>query len=140
MRRYKIDMKEFSEINITPFTDVVLVLLVIFIIASPSLITGALKVTLPGSATGDQTNITTKVYLTEANVVMINGQSIPLNYSLPTLKEELSKLGSTEVVIYADKNSKHGNVVQLFDILKSAGVKKIVIGTQRPQAESVPSK
>ena len=51
MRRYKIDEKEFSEINITPFTDVVLVLLLIFMIASPFLVVGALKVKLPEAST-----------------------------------------------------------------------------------------
>ena len=68
MRRYRLDQKEFSEINITPFTDVVLVLLIIFMITSPFLITGSFKVKLPQSTSAEtDINKGVEVYMDEKN-------------------------------------------------------------------------
>ena len=70
MRRHKLDEKEFSEINITPFTDVVLVLLIIFMITSPFLISGSFKVKLPQSANSEtEINKGVEIYLDEKNQI-----------------------------------------------------------------------
>lgn len=132
MRRYKIDEKEFSEINITPFTDVVLVLLIIFMITSPFLITGSYKVKLPQS-TNSETDMTKgiEVYLTEKNEVIINNKIIQLQDVQWNVKNEFESLGTKDVIIKADKNVKHGSFIQLLDELKKAGAIKLLISTTR---------
>jgi biopolymer transport protein ExbD len=137
MRRYKIDEKEFSEINITPFTDVVLVLLIIFMITSPFLITGSYKVKLPQS-TNSETDMSkgVEVYLTENNEVMISNKVIQLQDVQWNMKNEFESLGTKDVIIKADKNVRHGSFIQLLDELKKAGAVKLLISTTRIETKS----
>ena len=129
MRKYRIDEKEFSEINITPFTDVVLVLLIIFMITSPLLITRGIKVKLPKSSTSEQLSTKTiKVYLTADERVFINDNPVSYGDVQKVLQQEFVKENTTEIVIDADKNALLGNVVQLLDILKQSGASKLLIG------------
>ncbi len=129
MRKYRIDEKEFSEINITPFTDVVLVLLIIFMITSPLLITRGMKVKLPRSSTTEQLNSKTiKVYLTADDHVFINDNPVSYGDVQKVLQQEFIKENTTEIVIDADKNTLLGSVVQLLDILKQSGASKLLIG------------
>ena len=130
MRRYRINEKEFSEINITPFTDVILVLLLIFMITSPYLITGALKVKLPKTVNAENIgsqNI--EVYLDDKNQLYFNNHKVTLNQLQTEIQVEFLKRNNRDVIIKADKNSLHGNFVQLVDVLKSAGANKFLIAT-----------
>ena len=130
MRRYRINEKEFSEINITPFTDVILVLLLIFMITSPYLITGALKVKLPKSVNAENIgsqNI--EVFLDDKNQIYFNNHQVTLNQLQTEIQIEFLKRNNRDVIIKADKNSLHGNFVQLVDVLKSAGANKFLIAT-----------
>jgi biopolymer transport protein ExbD len=135
MRRHKLDEKEFSEINITPFTDVVLVLLIIFMITSPFLISGSFKVKLPQSANSEtEINKGTEVYLDEKNEIFINSKTVPFQEVPWYLQNEFSRTGLREVIIKADKNVKHGTFVQLLDQLKKAGATKLLIATTRVES------
>jgi biopolymer transport protein ExbD len=130
MRRYKIDEKEFSEINITPFTDVILVVLIIFMITSPFLITNALRVKLPQSSSTETTlsnNI--EVYLNNQNQIYLNNKLIDISQLTPNLQAEFIQKGSRDVVVKADKDAIYGNVVQLLDVLKNAGASKLLMAT-----------
>ncbi|MCE1189403.1 MAG: biopolymer transporter ExbD [Ignavibacteria bacterium] len=131
-RRYQLDQKEFSEINITPFTDVILVLLIIFMITSPFLISGAFNVKLP-KAVSAETAVTQslEVYLTEKNEVIINDKPVPLNDVIGTLKAQYVLRNNTDVIIKADKNVVHGNFINVLDLIKQSGAGKILVATQK---------
>jgi len=137
MRRYKIDEKEFSEINITPFTDVVLVLLIIFMITSPFLITGSYKVKLPQS-TNSQTDVSkgVEVYMNENNEIIIDKKTVNLEDVPWNLKNQFERLGTKDVIIKADKNVRHGSFIKLLDELKKAGAVKFLISTTRIDVNS----
>jgi biopolymer transport protein ExbD len=130
MRRFKLEEKEFSEINITPFTDVILVVLIIFMITSPILISGALKVKLPqASSTENTLNNNIQVYMDDKNEIFLNSKHITL-YELPEqLRNEYIQENTTEVIVNADKNAVYGNVVQLLDVIKNSGATKLLMGT-----------
>jgi len=132
MRRYKLDEKEFSEINITPFTDVILVVLIIFMITSPFLITGALKVKLPQSSSAETTvNNSIEVYLNDQNQIFLNNKQVDIT-QLPTdLQTEFIQKNNRDVIVKADKNAIYGNVVQLLDALKNAGATKLLMATMK---------
>lgn len=132
MRRFRLEEKEFSEINITPFTDVVLVLLIIFMITSPFLISGSFKVKLPQSTTAEtEINKGIEVYMDEKNEIFINNKTIAFQEVPFYLQKEFEKNGVKEVIIKADKNVRHGAFVQLLDQLKKAGATKLLIATTR---------
>lgn len=131
MRRYKLELKEFSEINITPLTDVMLVLLIIFMVASPILVSGVLKVKLPTSSsseTGINDNVT--IFLTEKNQIFINDNLIFEKDLQSVLKNEFLRKGKTDVILNADVSVTYGEVVRLLDLVKGAGATKLMFGTK----------
>ena len=130
MRRFEIDSKEFSEINITPFTYVVLVLLIIFMIASPILVTGALKIKLPvaeSSETIVKKNI--EVFINDKNEIYVNDKVVPENQLETILKTEYSIKNNSEVIINGDSKITHGSFIHILDIVKRSGATKLLIGT-----------
>ncbi len=132
MRRFRIEEKEFSEINITPFTDVVLVLLLVFMVASPFLVAGAFKVKLPEATTSESVNEgNIEIYLDSANKLYMNNKNVMMPELLIQVQLELQKNPGRPVIIKADKGVFHGNFISLLDELKKAGVTKFMIGTSK---------
>ena len=130
MRRYKIDDKEFSEINITPFTDVILVVLIIFMITSPFLITGALKVKLPQASSTETTiNDNIQVYLNDKNQIYLNDKLVDITQLPADLQAEFIQKNNRDVIVKADKDAVYGNVIQLLDAIKNAGATKLLMAT-----------
>ncbi len=115
-----------SEINVTPFVDVMLVLLIIFMVTAPMMVQGV-DVTLPEAnakpMVSDQENLTVTIDR-DANVY-INDFQVRMDF----LKEKLEKIlaGKTdrEVFFRADKNVSYGVVVGVMARIKAAGVEKL---------------
>ncbi len=130
MRRYKLDDKEFSEINITPLTDVILVVLIIFMITSPLLITGALKVKLPKASSSETTiNNDIQVYLNDKDQIYLDDKLVDITELPADLQADFIQKNNREVIIKADKNAVYGNVVALLDAIKTAGATKLLMAT-----------
>lgn len=130
MRRYKLDDKEFSEINITPLTDVILVVLIIFMITSPLLITGALKVKLPKASSSETTiNNDIQVYLNDKDQIYLDDKLVDITELPADLQADFIQKNNREVIIKADKDAVYGNVVQLLDAIKNAGATKLLMST-----------
>lgn len=118
-----------SEINITPFTDVVLVLLIIFMIATPALLQPGIKVELPKASVADAN--------TEKNLnITIDGNgSIYLDESkidADKLKFEITRRLSVKpdmaVVVKGSKDVKYDVVVKVIDTARLSGAKKFALG------------
>lgn len=122
-----------SEINITPLTDVFLVLLIIFMVATPMIIQSAIKVKLPQAVKSEQQDTKSVVItLTSERKIFISDKEVTVD----TLVKELSLKLSKEdliVVINADKGVSHGSVVQLLDAAKKAGATRIAIATEKKE-------
>jgi len=110
-----------NDINITPFVDVVLVLLVIFMVTAPVMIKESLKVNLPKTLTSDLTSKATSigVAITKEGQVLFNGKLM----SPDSLNQELANIASsapdTNFLISADTDSRHGDVVRMIDLLRN---------------------
>ena len=115
-----------SDINVTPFVDVMLVLLIIFMVTAPMMMEGV-NVTLPEA--------TSKPLVSEKNPLIVNIDSenrIFINdfkVSVDGLGEKLNKIldGSKdrEVYLKADKDISYGMVVRVMSEIKAAGVVKL---------------
>lgn len=122
-----------ADINITPFTDVILVLLVIFMVTTPLMSQSTLKVKLPEakSAQPMDSGNDTKVYVT------VNNEGILyLNNKIVTRKELKEQLGAIQrknpqvgVVLRADKASRFKDVVEVLDSLNELAIAKLDIET-----------
>lgn len=124
---------EITEINITPFVDVVLVLLVIFMVTAPVMLQESLKVNLPKTLTADlSTKAATKaVAITKEGQVLIDGVVM----GQAGLRTELRKIASynpdTNFLISADADSRHGDVVSFIDLLKRNNLNRFAIQVER---------
>ncbi len=133
-RRYRTEEKEFSEINITPLTDVMLVLLLIFMITSPVLLTGALKIKLPAAASSESRSDPQKsltVSLNAQNEIYLNSERVTFETLSDLLKQQLSAQPDPVVVFEADKTLPYGDIVKVLDVIKHTGATKLVISAQK---------
>ena len=121
-----------SEINVTPFVDVMLVLLIIFMVTAPMMVQGV-DVSLPATQKADQLKAQD-----EPLVVSINRQGqVHINDALVdvgTLGNKLEKIfenrSTREVFLKADKQVPYGIVVQAMAAIKSAGVEHLGVVTE----------
>ena len=120
----------FNEINITPLTDIFLVLLIIMMVIAPMLDQQGLNLAIPDYI--EKTQDTPKdnkiltVTVTADNKYYIDGQEITENNLFNTIKEKSATL-SDGLMIEAEGDSQHGCVVKLMDTARNAGVKSISI-------------
>ena len=119
----------FNEINITPLTDIFLVLLIIMMVIAPILDQQGLSLAVPQYV--EQNDIdkeakTINVQVTEDNKYIISGSEVAENDLKDTIKQ-MSTDNPDGVLIQADGNTNHEAVVRLMDNVRSAGVKSISI-------------
>ena len=123
-----------SEINITPFVDVVLVLLIIFMVTAPMMIAG-IDVNLPKTKS-QALNIDDEplVLSIDANgVFYIQDQVIDSNDLLLKLHAMLETKKDSRILIKGDKNINYGKVVELFAIVKQIGLTNVALVTEVEQ-------
>ncbi len=122
-----------NEINITPFVDVVLVLLVIFMVTAPVMLKESLKVNLPKTLTSDaqSKSATVGVAITKDGQVIFNGQLM----SRESLTKELSRYSreapETNFLISADAEALHGEVVRMIDLLKKNNLNRFALQVEK---------
>ena len=118
-------------INITPFTDVVLVLLVIFMIATPLLIRSEIKVNLPQTSSADmapQKNLVITIDTTGG--VYVDDVRVALSDLRPNLTAALAKRPGSPVIIMGDRDVRYDLVVRVLEIAKSCGVSRLSLAVQ----------
>ncbi len=131
MRRTKLRERPKAEINIVPFTDVLLVLLVIFMVTTPLIIQGQIQVKLPKASSGAKAESKpVTLTLTAAGKLYLNDAEVSFQDLQPLLNESLKNRDDKTVVINADAASAHGKVVELLDAAKNAGATRLAIATE----------
>ncbi len=129
--RLRSKSKLFTEINMVPFTDVVLVLLVIFMVTTPFLFQGAFQVKLPKvAAPSPNLPETITVTITQGDKIYINDHELSLNQVTDALREIMAKKPSAMVMVNADKNVTHGTVSEVMSKAYVAGVTKVGIAVE----------
>jgi biopolymer transport protein ExbD len=132
-----------ASINIIPFVDIVLVLLVIFMLTSATIVRASLKVELPKAASGGSTVETTvNLVLTKAGELSLNGTRIPsLAHAAATIRREATANPKIQAVISADKGVEYGKVVEIIDLVKQNGVAAFALDIERgaPPVAPVPT-
>jgi len=126
--------KVVADINITPFTDVVLVLLIIFMITTPMLSQHEIKVNLPKAEkteTDESKNI--EVSIDKDGLVYLNGSQIHLTYFEDAVRNVISKHPDKPIVIKGDKTVQYDLVIQVMDKAKKAGASKFALAVEMPE-------
>jgi biopolymer transport protein TolR len=123
-----------SDINITPFVDVLLVLLIIFMVAAP-MMTSGIEVELPKGATNplNEKSQPISVSVKDDGTIFLQEETIKLS-SLPTKLLQLSgnNLGN-KIMVYADKKLDYGRVMEVVKTIGLAGFNQVVLVTELSQ-------
>jgi biopolymer transport protein ExbD len=124
-----------AEINITPLTDIFLVLLIIFMITSSAMIESGGKVNLPKAvATKSETRGTT-VTLTPKKEIYVNQKKVTEEALESALKEALAASADKIVILRGDRDVLFGDTVKVMSIIKRAGASEIAIAAEVEKAK-----
>jgi biopolymer transport protein TolR len=121
-----------AEINMTPFIDVMLVLLIIFMVAAPLLATGV-AVDLPQTKAGalniDQKPVS--VAIDEKGQVFLMDQPVEVDKLLDKLKETVKQGFDERIYVRGSKAVNYGRVAEVMSLITSAGYRKVALVTEQ---------
>jgi biopolymer transport protein ExbD/biopolymer transport protein TolR len=134
-----------SDINVTPMADVMLVLLIIFMVVTPMLQKGIsvdmAKAENPRKMQDADKEDAVVIAITRDGKIFLQADTITLDKVTPEVKDRISSKLDKTVYIKSDRNAKYGDVVDVVDNVRAAGVESLGLLTERIRAEgeSVPS-
>lgn len=122
-----------SDINVTPFVDVVLVLLVIFMVTAPILVKDSFGIKLPKATNTEQTSkpSTLGLAVTRQGQILLNGNVITEDALRDSAKTALSQDPETQAIISADQDARHADVVRAIDLVKGVGISRFALQIER---------
>lgn len=134
--------KPMAEINVVPYIDVMLVLLIVFMVAAPMLMQGV-KVDLPKAPSlpiGKQDDEPLIVSIKADGSYYINlGRDEEKSQSLRVIKDKVGKIlrrkPTTTVLVWGDQTVPYGDVVSLMTVLQSAGAPSVGLVTESPKPQ-----
>ena len=118
-----------AEINVTPLTDIFLVLLIIFMVTSTALTQQGTKVNLPRAGAGSSEPSGIVITATADHRVELNGKPVPMEDLRAALETALQKGTDRGVILQGDRDVVLEQAVQIMSIAKEAGAEKIAIAT-----------
>jgi biopolymer transport protein ExbD len=130
-----------ASINIIPFVDIVLVLLVIFMLTSAAIVRASLRVELPKAASGGaRVESTINLVYGKDNRLLLNGNEVPsLTEAAVLIRQQATANPKTQAVIAADKGVPYGRVVELIDLVKQNGVSAFALDIERGSPPVAPA-
>ena len=131
MRRPKQRNRTMAEINITPLTDVMMVLLVIFMVTTPLIMKANIDINLPKAHVKQETQTQhLQITLTKQGQLYLDGNKIKINQLPGLLKKAMEKNADPSVTVSADEQVAYGEAVKILDIARQAGAKKLVLAAE----------
>jgi len=118
-----------NEINMVPFIDVMLVLLIIFMVSAPLITTGVVDLPSVGRSKQQPEHVIQVIVGTDERLKLkldqLEPEALPLNRLAERVKKAQGSDRNSPVVISADKNVKYEAVVKVMDVLQTAGVARV---------------
>ena len=130
-KRRKQRYTQMSEINVTPFVDVMLVLLIVFMVTAP-LLTVGIKVDLPKVKATALTDIKDPIEITvnlEGNIY-IGESKVEVENLIPRLNAITEQNTEARIYIRGDRVVAYGRIMEIMSIINSAGYIKVALITQ----------
>ena len=122
-----------NEINMVPFIDVMLVLLIIFMVTAPMLTPSVIDLPSVGKAAKQPDQVIQIVVQKDGSLEMVNdAKTSKINFDNLANTVQLAQTGQTSsaVVISADRNVKYEMVVKVMDTLQRAGIQRVGLSVQ----------
>ena len=123
-----------SDINVTPFVDVMLILLIVFMVTAP-MMTQGVDVNLPEVDAAPITAASEPIQISiKANgKVFVQSRQVKLSGLPARLKAIIGEKNNTMIMIRADKNIQYNKVVEVMTMLQGAGLYNVGLETQLPE-------
>jgi biopolymer transport protein ExbD len=117
-----------ADINIAPFTDVILVLLIVFMVAMPS-VEHHIEVNLPKTDTSDKIAVPSEPIdaLISSDGISLNGKLVSIDEVEEIVKAKLKEDPGKSVVIKGDQKVEYDQIMQFMDRAKKAGATKFAL-------------
>lgn len=133
-RQSKFLRKPMSEINVTPFVDVMLVLLIVFMVTAPLLSVGV-PVDLPKTraATLNDTTEPLVVSINNKGVVYLQQKPVTLEQLVPRLMAVTNAKPDTKIFVRGDRVIEYGLVMEVMGRISAAGYKKVSLLAELPK-------
>ena len=130
-KRKKQRYTQMSEINVTPFVDVMLVLLIVFMVTAP-LLTVGIKVDLPKVKATALTDIKDPIEITVKldGEVYIGESKVEIENLIPRLNAITEQNTEARIYIRGDRVVAYGRIMEIMSIINSAGYIKVALITQ----------
>ena len=122
----------FAEINVTPLTDVFLVLWIIFMVTTSVVANQSKNIDLPGAEVADTTPEGVTVTVDEAGIIYVNDDVVTQETLYGKLEEALAGTRDKLVILRGDKQTLLGQAVNILDLAQQAGATGIVLATKPP--------
>jgi len=121
-----------ASINIIPFVDIVLVLLIIFMLTSAAIVRASMQVNLPKAASaGAHVESTVNLVYTKEGQLLLNGKESNLDEVARFVKQEREANPKLQAVIAGDKGVEYGKIMDLIDLVKRNGVTAFALDVER---------
>jgi len=125
-----------NEINVTPLVDVMLVLLIIFMVASVYIVKESIELELPKAATATDTpESTVSIVMDKDRALYLNGDPIKEAALATACETAAEKNKNTQAIIAADHRVYHGDVIRLIDLVRSHGLERFALNVKRPEKD-----
>lgn len=129
-----------TAINVTPLVDIVLVLLIIFMVTATFIVSPQIKVELPKASTGEASEPQSfAIVVTRDGELFLNGSPTDIPQIETFIRERLKNTPDLQAVISADREVKHGRVIEMIDLVRRNGCKKFAINVEAVQYPGAPS-
>jgi biopolymer transport protein ExbD len=125
-----------SGINITPFVDVTLVLLIIFMVTATCIVAQSIPVDLPEAATGEDVVTTLAVTVTRDGEMHVDGKRSSERQLKTLIRKTRKEDNDVRVIVAADAKVIHGKVVRIIDLVRQLGVSRFAINIDTPKNEN----
>ena len=129
-KKYQVK-KSMSDINVTPFVDVMLVLLIIFMVTAP-LLTAGIKINLPESSSilKNEKNKPITVSIDKNNDIYLQKKKITKNQLIIKLTELKKNNQNLKIFLKGDKSLNYGEIMNLMSLMNKSGFKKVALVTR----------
>jgi biopolymer transport protein TolR len=112
-----------TDINVTPFVDVVLVLLVVFMVTAKLIVARGVEIEKPKASSGGDVQSTLRIAVTEDGRLFINGDEFKDDApALARIKEIAATTSRAKAIIAGDRKTAYGGVMRAIDLATQAGV------------------
>ena len=122
-----------TDINVTPFVDVVLVILVVFIVTAKLIVARCVEIDKPKASTGGDVHSTLRISVNAGGELFVNGDKfVDDTAAVARIKQIAATTTKPKAIIAGSKVGPYGNVMRAIDLAQQAGVTAIALENERP--------